>query len=246
MGEIIRGLFKQQSSQSFRCGAVIAAGGTGQRMGLSFNKLFLTVDERPILAYTLDVFEETDCIDEVVIVCNEQDVVLCHEVVQDFGYTKIKTIVTGGPTRQQSVYKGLKELSEEIQVVVIHDAARPLVTPEIITETAAAAFADGAAAAGITPTDTVKIVQNNKIRDTLDRNSLVLIQTPQAFQKELIVGAHQSAAKSNILATDDCALLELMNQSITVVPGSSGNMKLTTPEDYLFISSYLTYRGDFE
>lgn len=247
MGEIIRGLFQKNIVKNeYKTSAIIAAGGTGSRMGLTFNKLFLSIDERPVLSYTLDAFEDAPCVDEIILVCNEKDFSLCTEIVTDFGYTKVISIVVGGASRQDSVYKGLQALSPDTDVVVIHDGARPLVTQDMIRLTVDAAYHNGAAAVGVPPADTVKYVKNNFIADTLDRTSLSLIQTPQAFLKDIILDAHNSAQKGHILTTDDCALVELMNHPVAVVPGSITNIKLTTPDDYELLCAILQFRRDFE
>ena len=246
MGEIIRGLFDQKNTNQYKTTAIIAAGGTGSRMGLTFNKLFLTIDERPVISYTLDVFEDAECIDEIIVVCNEKDFALCNEIISDFSYSKVKSIVVGGASRQDSVYKGLLAVSSDTDIVVIHDAARPLLTEEILKDVVETAQENGAATAAIRPNDTVKVVQSDLVKDTLDRNQLALIQTPQAFQKNIIMDAHQSAQKSHILTTDDCALAELMNVPVSVVPGSAMNIKLTTPEDFALICAILTFKGDYQ
>lgn len=246
MGDIIRGLFKDRSDSALRCSAVIAAGGIGSRMNLSFNKIFLAVDDKPILAYTLDAFEDTPCVEEIILVCNENDIPLCHEVVNDFEYSKVKSIVKGGQTRQESIQIGLKEVSEEYDLIITHDAARPLVTSDLITAVAQCADETGAATAGVKPVDTVKILQGNQIKDTLDRDCLILVQTPQAFRKSVLVRAHEHAKEEHIQGTDDCVLVEKIGQTVTAVPGNYNNIKLTTPDDFITISAYLNMKEEFE
>ncbi|MBQ2968108.1 MAG: 2-C-methyl-D-erythritol 4-phosphate cytidylyltransferase [Clostridia bacterium] len=246
MGKIIQGNFNRTAPGN-KTTAIIAAGGKGSRMGLDFNKIFLDVDEKPILAYTLDVFEFADCIDNVILVCSDNDKPLCEEIVSEFGYTKVTRIVKGGETRQESVRNGLAAVPDTTDIVLVHDAARPLVTKEMLKASIDAASKNGAAAVGILPVDTVKRVQGTTVFETIDRNSLVLIQTPQTFRKDLLVQAHETAHQNHQLVTDDCALLELMGHTVTVVPGAKFNIKLTTPEDYAMISAYLTcYRKEDE
>ncbi|MBR3942666.1 MAG: 2-C-methyl-D-erythritol 4-phosphate cytidylyltransferase [Clostridia bacterium] len=240
MGKILHGNFTPDHTT-----AIIAAGGSGSRMGLDFNKIFLDVDDKPILAYTLDVFEFSDCIDNIILVCKEADRSLCEAIIKRFAYTKVKTIVQGGSTRQESVRNGLSAVPSCSDIVLIHDAARPLVTEEMLKLSIEAARKNGAAAVGVSPVDTVKRIQNDTICETIDRNSLILIQTPQTFQKDLLIEAHETARKNHQLVTDDCALLELMGKTVKVVRGSKFNIKLTTPEDYEMISAYLTcYRKE--
>lgn len=240
MGKVIQGNFNRKSSTKKQATAIIAAGGSGSRMGLDFNKIFLTVEDKPILAYTLDVFESADCIDSVILVHREADKDLCEEIIREFGYKKVIAVIQGGATRQESVRNGLSAVPSSSDIVLIHDAARPLVTEEMLVQSIETAGKHGAAAVGVAPVDTVKRIQGDNICETIDRNSLVLIQTPQTFQKDLLITAHETARKNHQLVTDDCALLELMGKTIKIVPGSKFNIKLTTPEDYAMISAYLS------
>lgn len=239
MGKILHGNFNNKIKLRKKTVAIIAAGGKGTRMGLDFNKIFLTIENKPVLAHTLDVFENSDCIDSIILVCSNNDMPICKEIVQQFGFAKIKSVVEGGSTRQESVRKGLNAISSPCDVVVVHDAARPLVTEEMLEKTIDEAYKTGAASVGVTPVDTVKNVCGNTILETVDRNSLILIQTPQAFKHDILVTAHENARKNHQLVTDDCALCELINQKVTVVQGSKSNIKLTTPEDYALISAYI-------
>lgn len=247
MGKLILGDFSRVPTSKNQTTAIIAAGGKGTRMGLDFNKIFLNVDEKPILAYTLDVFEFATCIDNVILVCSDNDKPLCEEIIKEFAYTKVIQIVIGGATRQESVRNGLSAVPDSTDIVLVHDAARPLVTEKMLKDSIEAARNSGAAAVGIKPVDTVKRIDGNEIAETVDRTSLVQIQTPQTFNKNLLTEAHDLAKRNHQLVTDDCALLELAGQKVTVVPGACYNIKLTTPEDYALISAYLTcYRKEDE
>lgn len=245
MGKIIHANFNSNIKLRKKTTAIIAAGGTGSRMKLEFNKIFLTIEDKPILSYTLDVFENSPVIDGIVLVCNALDFELCKEIVEEFKYKKIIDIVLGGATRQESVRNGLKAVPCSSEIVVVHDAARPLVTNEMIENTIDEAYKVGAASVGVQPVDTVKRVRGTIISETVDRNSLVLIQTPQAFKREILVSAHETAKKNHQLVTDDCALCELIGQPVTVVPGSRLNIKLTTPEDFNMILSFLEKEDDY-
>ncbi|MBQ7039633.1 MAG: 2-C-methyl-D-erythritol 4-phosphate cytidylyltransferase, partial [Clostridia bacterium] len=177
MGKILHGNFNTQIKLRKKTVAIIAAGGKGTRMGLDFNKIFMTVFDKPILAYTLDVFEYASCIDAVILVCSNQDMAMCKEIVKEFGYEKVKSVVTGGSSRQESVRNGLNSILSPCDIVVVHDAARPLVTEEMLEKTIDEAYRTGAASVGVTPVDTVKHVCGSNILETVDRNSLILIQT---------------------------------------------------------------------
>lgn len=245
MGKIIHGNFNSNIKLRKKSVAIIAAGGKGSRMELDYNKIFLSVNDKPILAYTLDIFEYASCIDAVILVCSEHDMPLCQEIVQDFGYDKVKTFVKGGTTRQESVRNGLNAINFPCDIVVVHDAARPLLTEQMLDSTIEEANRIGASSVGVSPVDTVKNVHNSTILGTVDRNSLILIQTPQAFRYDVLKRAHENAYKNHQLVTDDCALCELINQTVTVVPGSKSNIKLTTPDDFAIISAYInSYRNE--
>lgn len=243
MGKIIHANFNSNIKLRKKTTAIIAAGGTGSRMNLDFNKIFLTIEDKPVLSYTLDTFENSSLIDSIILVCNSADYDLCKEIVEEFGYKKIIKIVLGGSTRQESVRNGLAVVPKSSEIVVVHDAARPLVTEEMIENTIDEAFKIGAASVGVTPVDTVKRVHGSSISETIDRNSLILIQTPQAFRKEVLEAAHEHAKRNHQLVTDDCALCELISQPVAVVKGSKLNIKLTTPEDYTMVSAFLTLYG---
>ena len=210
--------------------AVIAAAGSGSRMKSSVNKQFLLLDGIPVLAHTLKVFQDAEVIDEIVIVASEKELLSIGELVDKYNITKVKEITKGGATRQESVKCGLEKISGSR--VLIHDGARPFVTKDQIEEVAQRLLYCSAAAVGVKVKDTIKRVnKDNVIVETLDREELVQIQTPQGFVSDVIIDAHNRAEKEGILVTDDCALAEYMGIDVYVVEGSSRNIKITVPED---------------
>ena len=244
MGKIINGIFNNGQSGA-KVSAIIAAAGKGERMGLDFNKIFLSVEDKPIISYTLDVFEDSPLVEEIIISAKEEDIPLLNDIINDFEYKKVKTIVRGGKTRQESILNALGAVSEHIKTIAVHDGARPLLTPSVLHNTILKGIETGAAATGIMAKDTLKTIDTSgTISGTVDRSKTALIQTPQVFDKDLLISAHEFALNNNINATDDCALIEQMGKKVSFVAGSSLNIKLTTPEDYLFISSYLQLRGE--
>lgn len=247
MGKIIEGLFPSKKKKEKTVCAIIAAAGSGTRMGLDFNKLFLSIEEKPVIAYTIDSFEECDAVDDIIIVCSESDFSLVSDICSDFNYQKVSQIVTGGKTRQESIYKGLLATSGSEEIVLVHDGARPLVSEALIEAVINKARDKGAAAPAVPVKDTVKKVNSDlTVRSTVDRESLFCVQTPQGFGRNVILSAHEKAYKENIEATDDCALAEKLGQKVYIVPGESSNVKLTTPDDYFLISALIAYRGDYE
>lgn len=215
-----------------RVAAIIAAAGSGSRMKSDQNKQFIMLGGAPVLAHTVSAFEEAESIDEIIIVTRECDILLARDLVEDYGFSKVSCIIAGGATRQESVFKGLKAVSEGTSIVAIHDGARPFISPDKIDEAVQAAAVCGAAAVGVRVKDTVKVVdENNIITQTLDRAGLWQIQTPQVFKYDIILRAHTENVDAN--ATDDCALVESAGTKVTMLEGSYSNIKITTKEDLI-------------
>lgn len=210
---------------------IVAAGGSGTRMGASVNKLFLEIDETPVIVHTLIALEDAEIIDEIIISAKEEDIVFLAELVSVFKISKVKTIVKGGATRGESILSACRELPEDTDFVVVHDGARPLVSEEIIEETVKAAQHFGAAACGVKPKCTLKAVDEGFVSDTIDREQTVEIQTPQVFKKELFLEMYSQNLETIKSATDDCVLAEITGAKIFITEGSYKNIKITTPED---------------
>lgn len=212
---------------------VIAAAGTGTRMGSKINKQYMLLKSRPVLAYSLDVFEEFDLADEIVIVANPKETDYCEkEIVRKYGYRKVSCVIPGGKERQDSVRTGLKQLKPDTDFVAVHDGARPLLSIKLIRELLAEAEEWGAAVPGIIATDTLKLIDRDDfVCQTLDRSSIVSIQTPQIFKFEELLAAYDQAYEEGFIATDDASLFEAYIGRVKVVKGDYRNIKITTPED---------------
>jgi 2-C-methyl-D-erythritol 4-phosphate cytidylyltransferase len=215
---------------------VIVAAGKSTRMNMNINKQFIEISGLPVLARTMKVFEDCDLIREVVLVVNEADIVYCkQEIVDRFGFYKVKCIVAGGAKRQESVSKGLSEVDSDCGVVLIHDGARPFVREECIADCINTAYEFGAACVAVPVKDTIKEAdRDNFIQSTLDRSSIWAIQTPQGFKREIIMDAHRKAAEDGFSGTDDAVLVERIGVRIKLVMGSYCNIKITTREDLVF------------
>jgi len=222
--------------------AVIAAAGSGTRMRTATSKLLIKLGKRPVLAMALAAFDRASEIDEIVVVTREKDINKVKRMASMFGIKKLTAVVCGGDTRQKSIYNALNAVKGEL--VLIHDGARPFVTQKQINEVAEALYENDAAALGIPVTDTIKSVDGDYITGTIDRSTLVSIQTPQGFKTEIIKKAHENAKDKGLSATDDCALCEEMGVKVKVVVGSSANIKLTTPEDLMFAEGILKAKGE--
>jgi len=216
--------------------AIIAASGSGLRLGGDKPKQYQSLGDKPVLAHTLGVFDQLDIINEIYIAAPAAYVTHTWEIAKSNGFSKVKAVVSGGANRAQSIYKALKEIPEHTGIVLIHDGVRPFVSGELIKAVAKAARIHGAAVAGTPLTDTIKEVdEKGQVLSTPDRKRLWRIQTPQGFTYELIAKAYAQGKKDKILdqATDDSMLVERLGTPVHIVEGHPSNIKLTTQEDLL-------------
>lgn len=215
--------------------AIILAAGKGKRMLHSLPKHFIRLEDKPVLAYTLDAFEKCPDVNQVLVVSRSGEEEYClKEVVEKYGYKKVLKIVIGGERRQDSVYSGIKELDEDTDIVIVHDGVRPFVSQKILSETIKLAmFADGVVTA-VPVKDTIKEVGADKtIRSTPDRSSLWYAQTPQVFKKRILEEAFIMAYGDRVTVTDESSLVERLGYKVKIVEGPPDNIKITTKEDLL-------------
>ncbi|MGE3539094.1 MAG: 2-C-methyl-D-erythritol 4-phosphate cytidylyltransferase [Candidatus Tectimicrobiota bacterium] len=224
-----------------RVAALIPAAGTGQRMGSMTPKQFLCLKGREILARTLDVFEACKMIDEIWVVAAADYCRICRELlIERYGFRKIRGIVAGGETRQESVWCGLQHITEACDLIVVHDGVRPFVTESLLQQTLAVARQYGAAITAIPLKDTLKRVsESGEVEATVARERLWRIQTPQAFQRSVLYAAFQQARQQGLEATDESGLVEALAYPVKIVPGLEQNVKMTTPDDLIFGEAYL-------
>ncbi|MCA1961768.1 MAG: 2-C-methyl-D-erythritol 4-phosphate cytidylyltransferase [Desulfomonile sp.] len=210
--------------------ALITAGGIGTRMATAVPKQYLDLCGLPILVRTLRAFQDNPLVDRIVLTVPAGEEDYCRrKMVEPYQFSKPIAIVTGGPTRQESVFNGLKEVFDAA-VVAIHDGVRPLISQDTITRTIEAARAGGAAVACVAVTETVK-KRIGQYLTTIPRSDLWIAHTPQTFRTALIVQAHQLAYEQGFEATDDAMLVEWIGHPVTVVEDSDENLKITTPHD---------------
>lgn len=219
---------------------VIVGAGEGTRFGPNGRKQFAKVNGKPLIAYTIEPFEKSEVVDDIVLVVpRESTEWVKKEIVEPLGFRKVRTVVPGGNSRQQSVFSGLKALSSHTEKVIIHDAVRPLVADPIIRRVLDAAKKTGAAITAVPAKDTVKEVESGDVVGTLDRRLIWLAQTPQCFSYNVIMEAHRQAASENFEATDDAALVEKYGYKVMVAVGSYANIKVTSPEDIPLLEYFL-------
>ena len=212
--------------------AIIVAAGKSDRMGAGTDKAFLSLGPKPVVAWSLLAFEACTDIDHIVLVVRKDQIIGAKAVVRMFGISKVRTVVAGGQKRQNSVMNGLKEIDSDTRLVVVHDGARPCVTPTTISETVKLAKRVGAVAVGCRIWDTVKFVEKGStVTRTEDRTKLWAVQTPQAFNAQLIRRAYAEAEKAKVEVTDDASAVELLGEPVKIYETNVPNLKITTVED---------------
>ncbi len=221
-------------------GAVIVAGGSSSRMG-GINKQLEYIGDLPTIGYSLIAFEENPYINQIVLVCSKDSFMSFMKVAKDLEISKLKSIVVGGSSRQQSVQIGIEELSEDMEYYCIHDGARPLITQRVIDTTIEDAFAFKSATAAVKVKDTIKVARDNFVTDTPNREELYSIQTPQVFHGELYREAREKAKEQGKEYTDDCQLVEAIGKVIYLSQGDYSNLKITTPEDLIIARALMEY-----
>jgi len=214
-----------------KCGAVIVAAGSASRMG-GIDKVMAPLAGEPMIVKTVRAFQNCDAISEIVIVTRQDLVEVIMENCAQF--EKVSAVVTGGQTRQESVRMGLSALSKDMQLVAVHDGARPLITGQVIDRVVRAANTYNAAIPGIPVKDTIKNVQGGLVKKTPEREKLQAVQTPQVFDRDLLCGALQKAEYDFAIVTDDSSAVERLGMSVKVVDGDERNLKVTTPMDLKF------------
>ncbi|MHB0866461.1 MAG: 2-C-methyl-D-erythritol 4-phosphate cytidylyltransferase [Thermoleophilia bacterium] len=227
-------------------GVIIAAGGVGSRMGDGGSKQLMLLDGTPVLARTLAVFDTYPAVSEIVIAIASDDMEDCRRMVSEHGFARVNAIEAGGECRGESVLNALGALSPAVDTVAVHDGARPLFTPGMLTEglrELAAGDCDGIAF-GLPVTDTVKEVgrDNRLVLATPERSRLWASQTPQIFNRPALEKAYRAPAAVLAGATDDASLVERFGGLVKMVPGSRENIKLTEPLDLLIAGEILKRR----
>ena len=227
-----------------RCTAIVLAAGQGKRMHSKIQKQFLEIGGKPILYYSMECFQKSPLIQDIILVTGEDMISYCQsEIVEKYGFTKVCKVIAGGKERYDSVYAGLL-CCQDTDYVYIHDGARPFVTEEMIQRGYEAVKRTNACVMGMPSKDTVKLADpSGYIKETPDRKIVWNIQTPQIFSYDLIRGAYESIRKKDMSnVTDDAMVVEQeTGTKILLVEGSYQNIKITTPEDLAVAEAFLRY-----
>jgi 2-C-methyl-D-erythritol 4-phosphate cytidylyltransferase len=222
--------------------AIVLAGGTGKRMGSSTSKQFLLLDNKPILVHTLQIFQECRPIDGIYLVVNHKDLpTIQEEILEAYHFSKILKLVIGGRLRQDSVRNGLEAIDEACDIVTIHDAARPFVSPAFIEKSIFLMEMFDAIIPAIPARDTIKAISKEGfVMKTLERDTLWQVQTPQTFKYDLIMKAYREGMAKKLYGYDDSAFIEHLGKKVKVIEGSPYNIKITTPEDLVIAKGILS------
>jgi len=210
---------------------ILPAAGSGKRMGANMPKQFLALAGKPLFVHALEALEAAQSVDGVVVVMPENDLPLVQELIRSVGFRKVLGVVDGGAARQDSVANGLSAVPASAELIGVHDGVRSLVTPALVDKVIDAAKTHGAAVPCLPVVDTVKTVDGDQIVQTLDRSTLVRVQTPQVFKAEWLREAYQNADAEGFTGTDDASLVERAGHAVFRVAGEENNIKITTPMD---------------
>jgi 2-C-methyl-D-erythritol 4-phosphate cytidylyltransferase len=222
--------------------AIIVAGGNSQRMG--FDKLLALLGDKPVIAHTIDAFDRTNSVGEIILVARAERVAEFEELVRHSDFKKVRRVVVGGKHRQDSVRAGLESLDASANYVAVHDAARPLIMPEQIERVLAVAREHGAAAIAEPITDTLKRAdENGFVTGGVARDGLYAMQTPQIFARELLERAYANVAEKNLSVTDEVSAVEHMGAKVVLVPNDEWNVKITYPRDLFLAQAALARRS---
>ena len=235
---------KQERAAPF-CTAVIVAAGTASRMQ-GIDKILCPMGNYPLLLYTLIPFQNSDSVDEIVIVTREDLMLPIGDLCRREGMHKVTRIVKGGASRTESVLEGLHAADPKADLVAIHDGARPFLPPEVLEHTIETARTRGAAAPAIPVKDTIKVSESGAVDATPRRETLFAVQTPQVFDAGLLKAALQSALTEHAALTDDCSAVERLGKEVYLTDGDEENIKITTPLDLIVAETILRRREERE
>lgn len=233
--------FKRKSKQ-ISCAVVVPAAGSASRME-GMDKVLLPLGGVPILIRSLQALEDCPLVTEIVVVTREDLIVPASQLCQEYGLQKVTKLVVGGATRVHSVLNGVRETSPQVDVVAIHDGARPFVTQRVLEDVIRQGAKSGAAAPAVPVKDTIKRARGGTVEETVERADLFAIQTPQVFEPGLIRGALEQALAEEAIITDDCSAVERLGMSVMLTKGSDENIKITTPADVNLGLGILNGRG---
>lgn len=241
MAGFIERLFPGKKKKAPFCSAVLVAAGSATRME-GIDKIMTPLGGEPLLLHSIRALENCDLIGEIVVVTRGDLIVDIGTLCKDFSITKVSKVIIGGETRTKSVFAGVGEVSPRAQLVAVHDGARPFPDDELLEKVILRAAECGAAAPAVPVKETVKRAQNGLVLETLNRSELFLIQTPQVFERSILLAALSKSIQDKIILTDDCAAVEHLGMTVALTRGSEENIKITTPFDLMLAQAILEER----
>jgi len=218
---------------------IIPAGGVGRRLELDIPKQFYELNGKPIIIHTLEKFQNSEFIDDIIIACHKDWIGFLKDKIKQYSISKVKYVLEGGYTRQESVANALEkivqlELLEKSDIIMVHDSIRMFVDSEIIKSVIDNTLLYGAAIPGVELSDTIKYIKNNIVKNTLDRQTLRAIQTPQAARAEIFIDSYNKSKESLDKMTDDASVIENAGYNVSIAKGKITNFKITSDQDLLY------------
>lgn len=241
MAGFFRRLLQKSGGAHPYCVALVPAAGMARRMQ-GREKVLEPLGGVPVLAHTLLALEQCPRVDEIIVMTREELLLPISGLCREYGVSKVSRVVLGGETRTRSVWAGLCQLPERTELVAIHDGARPFASQRLLEEVLRAGAESGAAAPAIPVKDTIKEAAQGLVEQTLRREKLYAVQTPQVFEPSLLKGALQKALEEHWELTDDCSAVERLGMSVRLTRGEEENLKLTTPMDLMLGEAILQWK----
>lgn len=223
-------------SSNFKVTMIVAAAGVGKRMGLGYPKQFLEYKGKPLFIMPLEVAQNSNIVDEIIVVTNKENVSLVENYCNQYGLSKVVKVTEGGKERQNSIYNALK-YDNNSDIILVQDGVRPFLKEKYIEECCRVVAEERlGAVVGVQVKDTIKVINENfEVVSTPKRADLIAVHTPQAFEGKLLKEAYEIAERENFLGTDDSSLVERIGEKVKIVLGDYDNIKITTQEDLKFL-----------
>ncbi len=239
---ILKKIFRKKQKDP-HCSVVVVAAGSSERMGS--DKMLMTLGAKPVIIRTLMAFQKCPMVDDIVVVTKREKIMALADMIKLYDISKVTQVISGGATRMESSLAGVSAVRKGAKLIAIHDGARPLVSRELIERVVREANEHTSAVPVIPSTDTLKrIDEKGVITGSVDRASVVRVQTPQVFDADIIKGALTKAVEKRLPITDDCSAVDMMGFATYTVEGDAGNIKLTLPEDMVLAEAILKSRGE--